>query len=117
MKSEAQCYTDKLQGTPTIKCQPGKMAILKAGHVCHMSFCPCLIYIFIISVEERGGVALRGGLVRGGHSCSCQRTGGNSSGGEEGRLNAKSVSLLWSVTSALLLKIAQERTTRGELQG
>lgn len=29
----------------------------------------------------------------------------------EGRVTAKSVSLLWSVMSALLLKIAQERTT------
>lgn len=35
----------------------------------------------------------------------------------EGRVTVKSVSLFWSVMSALLLKIAQEKTTGGGVTG
>lgn len=48
----------------------------------------------------------------GGHGCSCQGTEGNTAV-VEGRVTVKSVSLLWSVMSALLLKIAQEEPQGG----
>lgn len=69
----------------------------------------------IISVEDEVGVALRGRLVRGGHSCSCQCTGENSSGRGQGHCKERQPPLVCDIST--LLKIAQEKTTGESYRG
>lgn len=107
VKSEAQFNTDKLTSTSTTKCQMRKMAILKAGLVYQMS---SVYASYIITVEEERGASLWGAACWEGGTAVAVSTE-KETAVVEGRVTAKSVSLLWSVMSALLLKIAQERTT------
>lgn len=83
---------------------------------------PCLISItssdyasHMISVEEEGGVALRGRLVRGGHSCSCQCTEENSSGRGQGHCKECQPPLVCDISTAA--KNSPGENYRGELQG
>lgn len=53
--------------------------------------------------------------MRGGYSCSCQRTEGNSSGGGEGHSEERQPPLVCDVSTAA--KNSPAENHRGELQG
>lgn len=65
--------------------------------------------------RKRGGRCSKGQAERGKHSCSCQCTEGNSSGGGEGRCEERQPPLVCDVSIAA--KNSPGENHRGELQG
>lgn len=79
-------------------------------------------HISLVQRKSEGGCrsnALKGRLVRGGHSCSCQRTEGNSSGGGEGHCEERQPPLVCDVSTAAKNSPRESHrgAGRGELQG